>query len=148
MKKTFIIFFSTLIISCDNSSSSIVPKSPEELKMELKIQEQNNPLLYLSSDNATMKRNLVKEEGLFRDAEYDGYLIEGTIKNSASVARFKDVVLTVQFYSQTGTVIEEKDFVLYEFYEPNATRNFTLKLYPPEAMDKFGVEIKGATPDE
>ncbi len=116
--------------------------------MELKAQEQSSPSSYLTVDNATMKRNLVREAGVFRDAEYDGWLVEGTIKNSATLAKFKDVVLTIELQSQTGTTIEEKDYVLYEFYEPNSTKNFSIKIYPPEETDKFNVFLKTALPTE
>lgn len=123
-------------------------KTAEELRMELELQEQISPNEYLSA-TATMSPNRVKtrEAGLFRDAEYgtDGYNIEGTIKNTATIARFKDVVLTVTFMSQTKTVIEEKDYVFYEFCEPNSTKAFSLHLYPPDATDRFNVTVKNAT---
>jgi len=154
MKKILFILISAtaLVLTSCNSGGSFSeqdrPKTPEELRMELKVQEQSSPDEYLSA-TATMSPNRVKtrEAGLFRDAEYgtDGYNIEGKIKNSATIARFKDVVLTVTFMSQTETVIEQKDYVFYEFYEPNSTNAFSLHLYPPDATDKFNVTVKSAT---
>ena len=156
MKQLFIsaIFIGTLALSSCNSEGSsgaaaaAIPKTPEELKMELLQQEQAEPLTYISVD-ASMREDEVKtrDAGLFHDAEYspDGNTIRGTIKNTATVAKFKDVVLEVTFYSQTETPIETKEFTIYEFYSPNTTKNFELKVYPPEEMAKFGVEIKKAT---
>jgi len=153
MKKTIttLLIATVLLASCNNGGSSASanrPKTPEELKAELKQQEQMNPLQYLEA-NGTMKENRVqtREEGLFHAAEFstDGYNIEGTIKNSATVARFKDVVLTIKFMSKTETVIEEKDYPFYEFYNPNSTTPFALKVYPPSAMEKFGLSVKSAT---
>lgn len=153
MKKVFLslITISLLMTSCGGSSSSASverPKTPEELKMELVAQEKLEPLTYLTVD-AKMQEDEVKtrDAGLFHDAEYspDGNTIHGTIKNSATIAKFKDVVVTVTFYSQTETAIETKDYVIYEFYSPNTSKKFDLKVYPPEAMAKFGVEIKNAT---
>jgi len=96
-----------------------------------------------------MREDKVKtrEAGFFNEAEYakDGNTIYGTIKNSATMAKFKDIVLTVTFYSQTQTAIESKDFTIYEFYKPNTATLFELKVYPPEAMAQFGVEVKTAT---
>lgn len=163
-KQTIVILFAALALtSCNNSSSSAAsdnpaslenperPKTPEELKAELGSQEKADPLSYLKI-NATMSEDQVqtREEGIFHSAEYspDGNTIRGTISNSATIAKFKDVVLTVTFYSQTETAIETKDYVIYEFYGPNSTNNFELKVYPPETMAKFGVIIKGATPTE
>ena len=136
---------SILLASC---GSTEVPKTPEELKAELLSQEKTQPLVYLTVD-AKMREDQVqtRRAGLFRDAEYakDGNTITGTIKNSATIAKFKDVVLTVTFYSQTETAIESKDFTIYEYYNPNTNTPFELKVYPPETMAKFGIEIKGAT---
>lgn len=46
--------------------------------------------------------------------------------------------------SHTETVIEQKDYVFYEFYEPNSTEAFSLHLYPPAATNKFNVSVKNA----
>ena len=153
MKKAILslLTLTLLITSCVNSSSSENverPKTSEELKMELVDQEKLEPLTYLTVD-AKMQEDEIKtrDAGLFHDAEYspDGNTIHGTIKNSATMAQFKDVVVTVTFYSQTETAIETKDYVLYEFYKPNTTNQFELKVYPPEAMAQFGIEVKSAT---
>jgi hypothetical protein len=142
-----------LFSSCNNSSNPSVstaemPKTPEQLKEELKLQEQSEPVKYLIA-HASMSENQVKtrDEGLFHSAEYskDGVNIEGTIQNTASVAKFKDAIVTIQFLSKTGTVIEEKDFPFYEFYNPNTTTPFSIHAYPPEAMEKFSLGIKTAT---
>jgi hypothetical protein len=154
MKKIIfsLIVASTFAFTSCNSGGSYSqqdrPKTPEELRMELKFQEQINPNKFLTV-SATMSPNKVKirEAGLFRDAEYgvDGYNIEGTITNTATIARFKDVVLTVTFMSQTETIIEEKDHVIYEYYEPNTTKEFSLHLYPPDATEIFNITLKNAT---
>ncbi len=137
-----------LLTSCGSSTPVEVPKTPEQLKAELLAQEKIEPLTYLTVDG-TMRADEVKtrDEGLFHSAEYspDGNTIHGTIKNTARMAKFKDIVLTVTYYSQTETAIESKDFTIYEFYTPNSTTPFELKVYPPETMAKFGIEIKTAT---
>jgi len=142
------LIISVLLTNCGSSTPGEVPKTPEQLKAELLSQEKTEPLTYLTVD-ATMKEDEVKtrDAGLFHDAEYskDGNTVHGTIKNSATLAKFKDIVLTVTYYSQTETAIESKDFTIYEFYTPNSSTPFELKVYPPETMAKFGIEIKTAT---
>jgi hypothetical protein len=137
-----------LLTSCGSSTPVEVPKTPEQLKAELLSQEKIEPLTYLTVDG-TMRADEVKtrDEGLFHSAEYspDGNTIHGTIKNTATMAKFKDIVLTVTYYSQTETAIESKDFTIYEFYSPNSTTPFELKVHPPESMAKFGIEIITAT---
>lgn len=116
--------------------------------MELKRQEQQEPLRYLNTKNVTMRPNrvMVRKAGLFRDAEYAtrGYFVEGAITNSASIARFKDAVLKVSFISQTGSVIQSVNYTVYEFFDPNRTVFFSFKTDRPEATDKFSISIEGA----
>jgi len=73
-------------------------------------------------------------------------LAQGQIKNTASVAKFKDVVLTVYIYSKTKTIIDQKDYVIYEYLEPNGILPFKLKVNPPDAMSSYHIEVKGVTP--
>jgi hypothetical protein len=159
MKKSFLILGVSAILaltgcnqgggsSSNGSSNTERPKTPEELRLELKQQEQSTPQQYLEISGTTMKHNMTRESGLFHDAEYDGWLVEGVIKNSASIAKFKDIVVSISLISQTGTVIEEKDYVIYEFYEPNTTKKFAIKIYPPEVTDKFNVNVKTAVAAE
>jgi hypothetical protein len=146
--KTITIILTTLtfiLISCGEQNR---PKTPEELKAELKQQELINPIDYLTEKDVTLQlqRKKVRNAGLFRDAEYvdDGALIEGFIINEATLAKYKDVVVKVTFYSQTKTLIEEKSYVFYEFYKPNSTKHFSLKVNPPKAYKSFGFQITDA----
>jgi hypothetical protein len=141
MINVFVLTFLS-IISCKENRE----KTPDELKMELQMLEENTPLQYLELVQTTIQRNKIKEAGLFSSAKYDGYLITGKVKNSATLAKFKDLKLMVEFYSQTKTIIESKSYVKYEYFKPNTTKEFTLKVYPPEAMKGFGVYVIEASP--
>ena len=139
------ITFTLLIIisfsSCNNSSRQ---KSPVELKMELKRQEQSNVRQYLSLDNVFINKNKIKEAGIFSSAKYDGHLITGKVKNTATIARFKDIKLRLQLFSKTKTLISEKTYVFYEYYEPNSIKNFSLKINPPIAMKSYNISVVSA----
>ena len=128
------------------TSQSNTPKSAEELHQELKTEEQTTPTKYLAIENPTMKHNMVREAGLFRDAKYDGWLAQGQIKNTATIAKYKDVIVTIELYSQTKTLIETKDYVVYEYYEPYSRKDFTIKINTPGATYKFHMTIQDATP--
>ena len=141
------LFITTLVIatllifySCGNQQ-----KSPEQLKIELATLEKSQPQIYLSVGESTMKQNEVKKAGLFTDAKYDGWLVEGVINSSATIAKFKDIVLTIQLYSQTETLLDEKDYIIYEFFEPNSSKPFSIKIYPTEVCKRFNVLVKSAT---
>lgn len=144
MKKNTLILICILTITAIGCKENR-QKTPTELKMELQMQENNNPKQYLKLENVKMKRNKIKDAGLFSSAKYDGYLITGQVKNNATIAKYKDLKVTVELYSQTKTVIESKSFVIYEYYEPNSTKNFSLKIDAPNAMKSFGTFIIGAT---
>ena len=121
-------------------------KSATHLKMELQMQENENPREYVELENVVMNKNKIKEAGLFSSAKYDGYLITGKVKNSATVAKYKDLKLTVELYSKTNTAIKNETYVLYEFFEPNSSKDFSIKIDVPDTMDGFGVFVEGATP--
>ncbi|HEY6142017.1 MAG TPA: hypothetical protein VIV55_01135 [Flavobacterium sp.] len=123
-------------------------KKLTNLQTKLRLQELKNPLQYLTTD-VMVKANLIliKKETLFNDAQYkdDGYLIEGTIKNNADFANFKNLVFRVNFYSISQTKIGSKDYVLNESYKPHSNKSILLKMYPPEGYVEFGFEIVDAS---
>ena len=99
--KAFI--FIGLVMILSSCGSNVRQKSPEELRMELKILEQSSPLDYVKiAEGASMNPNQTREAGLFRDAEYDGYILNGAINNTATIAKFKDVTITIEFFSKIG----------------------------------------------
>jgi hypothetical protein len=132
----------------DAPSDAAAPKTPAQLKEELAYQEKAAPLDYMIVDGTIEADEIqTRREGMFHNAEYspDGNTIHGTIKNLATMAKYKDVVIVVTYYSQTDTKIKSEEKVYYEFYPPNSTTSFDLKVYPPKEMAKFGLEIKSAT---
>ncbi|MBI3236074.1 MAG: hypothetical protein HYZ42_18900, partial [Bacteroidetes bacterium] len=143
-----------LLISCGGSSGSFNndrPKTPEELRAELKHLEEIDPLMYLEDNNVKMTpmQKKIRNGGLFRDPEYapDGAVFKGEFINKASTAKFKDIQVKISFYSQTKTLIKEESYIIYEYFPPNSTKNFSFKVTEiPESQESFGFEIIGATP--
>jgi len=123
-----------ILISC-NSGTPLRQKSPEEIRQELKIKEQTSFLNYL-----TVEYNLDKTFWTSED------VIKGFVANSASIARFKDVVLTVTFLTATDTELGSKDYVVYKFFEPNSRTDFEIKTKSPAATKKIGVKVKTVVP--
>src|SRR5664280_2398534 len=87
---------SIILIGCNSCNSGTNPlrqKSPEELRQELKETEHQNFNQYLTVH--------------YNNADYklwtDKYQIKGYIQNTASIARFKDAILTVTFLTETDT---------------------------------------------
>ena len=150
MKKNVVIFIGILILIQSCQSSNNHPKSAAELKTDLKMQERETPSQYLSIGDSRMNIDKVqtRKAGIFRDAQFtdDGATITGNIKNNATLAKFKDAVVVVSFSSSTNTIIEEKEFVLYKFFPPQASEYFSIKVYPPPSTSSFNVVLRNATP--
>lgn len=146
MRKLFFLSLlctSLFLTNCGGRNSdqnSSTPKTEEELRHELKCQEQNNPLKYLSDEEVTLE----KEVKLFKES-HKGTII-GYIINSATLAKYKDVTVKVTYFSRTDTEIDSEEYVFYNYYEPNSRNKFTLNVTYPKAYDSFSFEVTGATP--
>jgi|LauGreSBDMM110SN_4_FD.fasta_scaffold26608_2 hypothetical protein len=104
----------------------------ESLKLTIEEQEKSAPITFLTVDGKLW-------ENLFGQT-----VIEGDITSSATVAKFKDVVLKVNFYTKTGTFLGSEEFVVYEFVNPGQSVHFKVKSFGPESAEKIDVELSKA----
>ena len=135
-----VIIVAVMIFNDSPNSYSNYPKTEAELRAELKMKEQNNPLNYLTDEEVY----LTKDVKMFKQ-NYKG-TITGFIVNNATMAKYKDVEIEVIYYSQTETVIRTDNYVIYNYYEPNSKKKFSLNISYPKAYHSFGLRITGATP--
>lgn len=108
------------------------PKTADELRAELLEKEQSNASEYLTVEGKYW-RNLVDE-----------LVLEGDVTNNATLARFKDPVLTVSWYSQTETLIGQESYKVYEYVTPHQSAHFKLKTNAPTEVKSVGFSISGA----
>jgi hypothetical protein len=131
-------------------NETVSEKSADELRDVLLAKEQNKPLKYITI-GASAKVNRVKTRNgtLFRSSKHknDGVLIEGIISNSATLATFKDIVYRVNYLTNTGTIIDNEDFTIYEFLYPSNYLSVKQKIYPPEGTASVSFEIIKASHD-
>jgi len=158
LKKILIIVFGViLIVACnkrnsykDNEDNEEVvyeeAKTPEQLKEILKLNESVDPTKYVTVTDFKVENNKVDEDIWTGNPIYDGYLLKGTIHNSASVAIFKDVKLQLQIISKTNTVIKTEEFTVYEYFEPNFSKSFAVKFHSPQAGATCDVKVMEAIP--
>jgi len=114
-------------------------KSPEQLRMELMMNERSNWSDYIQLKDLQM----LEDNHLFKA---DEVVVTGSIVSSASIAEFKDIQYKVIFYSKTNTIIEEKGFIVYEFLKPNSILPLSVRMIPPKGYAKFNVELTGVAP--
>ena len=107
------------LTSCNSGSSGSYDSgsSYQETKMTLEDKEKQNPTSFLSTDG-TYRKNLLGE-----------WVLEGTISNSATIATYKDVVLEINFYSQTETHLGTEEEAIYEYFPAGKTKNFKIKTW-------------------
>lgn len=108
-------------------------KTPEELKQELYEKEKQNPLNYLSVSYSTDYKLLSGKN-----------ILKGNIYNTATIATFKDVVVTVTYFTETGTVLSTQDFIVYQYVYPSNSTTFNATLTTPAGAKQVDVEVKSA----
>lgn len=109
-------------------------KTPEELKAELRIKENQTPTSYINHEG-TWRKNLLGET-----------VLEGTLSNKATIANFKDIVLNVVWMSKTNTDLKSENFVVYDFVRPGQSIKYKIKTYAPSAVANIRVGVASATP--
>lgn len=132
--------FATIALACSLTySCQERKKSPEELRMELMMNERSNWSSYLA-----LKDLKLQEDNHLLKA--DEVVVTGEIASTATIAEFKDIQYKVLFYSKTNTVIEEKAFIVYEYIKPNSRIQLNARMIPPKGYAKFGVELVAVKP--
>jgi len=109
-------------------------KSADDLRQELYQKEKKKPKDYLSVTYDLNYRVLSGKDEII-----------GNIYNYATMATFKDVVLTVTYSTNTDTELYRENFVVYDYVYPGSSTSFNLKTYSPEGTKKIAVSIKSAT---
>lgn len=129
--KTLLLFSClSILLACNNGSNSRT--SYNETKLSLEEQEKLNPLSFLSADG-TYRKNL-----------FGAFVMDGTIRNQASVAVYKDPVITFHFYSKTGTHLGDESRVWYEFIEPGKSFSYNVKITGYGAATTVKMDLTGA----
>lgn len=109
------------------------PKTAEELRAELLAQEQSDPTTYLIVAG-THHRNFIGQ-----------LVLEGYIGSTATLATFKDPVLSVTWMSKTGTEVGTKEYPIYELVQAQGKTHFKLKTDAPDYVATVALGISGAT---
>lgn len=90
--------------------------------------------------------NYLKADGTYNNNFIgDKVKINGVITNSATVTTYKDIIVRVNFYSKTNTLIGTEDYTLYEFYPPNSSQEFKLKVKAYSNVSSLGWEVVNAS---
>ena len=135
-KVLYFAFIALSLTACQSNSSNGVNGNTnnttnyQAAKIFIADQEKADPRAFLKVTNGTYKKNLLGE-----------WVVEG----STTVARYKDVVLLVSFYSKTQTLLGTQEFKQFEFIEPGHSVAFKIKSNGFPGTGIIGIDVKGAS---
>ena len=135
--KTIIFLFTTLLFfSCNSPGNNSTQSEPtyQVAKMTIEEKEKSNPHDFIKV-NGTYHFNLINQ-----------FVISGNITNNATVANYKDVIIRVQFLSETNTPLEQKDITIYKYLNHASSLEFKEKFsdYPRDTKS-CSLEIVNAS---
>jgi hypothetical protein len=110
--------------------------SYQEKVMTVEEIERADPARFLSADG-TYNMNFWE----------DKFKVHGVVKNSATVANYKDVVVEIIYYSGTNTELDRDRYTIYDYFPAHSEKNFELVVNIPKACKKLGWEAVEATPN-
>ncbi len=120
--------------------------------MELRNQEALNFSSYLKLTSSLKPNQVLVKTRLFGADEYDqrGFVFSYSIRNTASVAIYKDVQVVVELVSKTQSVIDKIVLTKYEFFQPGQELSFNDVINPNHEKDlaSFNAYVLGAKTKE
>ena len=139
MKKIFVLIISVVLFSCSESESKKTEKdknSYEAAKESLQEKEVKNP------------QNFLIVSGHDRNNILGQTVIKGTVTNKATVAKYKDIEVKLDFYSRTGTLLETDKETVFEIVAPGESKKFKSKYFAPKGTDSVALKVTGAKVSE
>jgi len=90
--------------------------------------------------------NFLAADGNYNESFWgDKIKVHGVIKNTATVASYKDAVVRVTYYSKTKTELGSKEYTIYDNFPPHAEVEFELKIENYKDVNTIGWDVIQAT---
>jgi hypothetical protein len=123
----------------DNSQTTYTPLKKKKKKTEEEILQK----LY-EKEILSPKKHLILEYKLKYKIISGKDEISGTILNAATIAGFKDIVLKIEFKSETSAILDTEYFTIYKYVYSNQSIPFIYKTYSPSGTRFISVDISSA----
>jgi hypothetical protein len=123
-----------LFTACNNSQKYDIKNNDQYEKGKSSVEdiEKKNPGRFLTVSGSD-KKNLLGQT-----------VVKGSIFNNAKIVHYKDIELKLSFYSQTGTLLEEDQQVIYETVSPGGSASFKTKYFAPKGTDSVAMKVMSA----
>ncbi len=128
-----------LLTSCGGSDAKTTTGTKdkyEQTKENLGETEKKNPVRFLSASVVKDKKNLLGQT-----------VVKGEVKNSATVAAYKDVEVKILYYSKTASLLGESIEIVYDKIVPGTSAAFKSKEWAPKGTDSVVLKIVRAKSD-
>jgi hypothetical protein len=118
------------IIKTSSGNSNNSPQTYQEKVMTIAEIEQSQPSQFLTADG-NYNQNFLGTK----------LKVHGLIRNTATVASYKDAVVQVTYYSKTKTILGSEKYTIYETFAPHSTVNFELKIENYQDVSTIGWDV-------
>lgn len=132
MKKLLVAIMVLGLFSCNDDSKKATTSDKdgyEKAKENLGDKEKKNPADFISVEGSD-KHNLIGQT-----------VVKGTITNKATVVKYKDVEIQLDFYSKTQTLLETDKEVVFEIIAPGESKKFKTKYFAPKGTDSVALKV-------
>jgi DNA repair ATPase RecN len=101
--------------------------------------EGKNPFAYLSGDHIIIRRDQGRKPT-------ESATITGEIVSTTNLARFKDILIDVSFFSKKDSLLTKNSYVVYDSIDATSRKRFSIKVADVPAVYKnFLFQVMGAT---
>ena len=89
----------------------------------------------------------LKATGNYRENFWGNkFVLDLKVENNATVANYKDVILEINLYSATNTLLKTINHTCYEYFKAHEQKTFELRIEKPRNTEKVGIDIQSAVP--
>ena len=83
----------------------------------------------------------VSASGQSRKTIFGKYTLNMKVENSATVTKYKDVVVKIEYISASNSVINTEERRFNEIFPPHSTKNYEFKISKPSESSKLRVSV-------
>ena len=106
-------------------------KDPNKKKeMTVEETEKANPLRFISASGQSRETIFGKK-----------FVLNMKIENSATVAKYKDVVVKIEYVNATNSVVTTEERRFDESFPPHSTKNYEFKITKPSESSKLRLSV-------
>ena len=138
-----VIFLTFILVcltqACDSNSQTGYSQTGQEQDYKKQVRD-------VKVIEAAAPSDFLKVEGTYRKNLVGKTIIDGRVSSSATVVTYKDVNITIGFYSRTNTLIGSESYIIYDFVEAQKSKDFEIRVKAPKATNSVSINVVSATP--